>query len=181
MIQATTSARFGTMIAIIAGVLASSSWSQTAELPASQGKAAGKYPDTVVTSVLDYAIPEGKNLIWCASFQLAWNELRDGIIKSDVILLDGPEWVSILNSKSVTKDDLSADAFVALVGRQADNIVGRINEELQRKFAPPVPVVREDPDPNTIIAYAYLRKALRFAEVFDTRKEPLEFRSGADK
>jgi len=35
-----------------------------------------KYARTIVAPVLDYPIENGHNVIWCASFQLAWNELR---------------------------------------------------------------------------------------------------------
>lgn len=95
-------------------------------------KKASELKATVVTPVLDWPIEEGKNVIWCSTFQLAWNELRDGMVGEDVLLNGGPEWVSILNKKPATKDDLSGDSYVALVGWATDNIVARINEALQR-------------------------------------------------
>jgi len=152
----------------------------SAEHPPPESNVVDKRDATVLAPVLDYALEDGRNVIWCASFQLAWNELRDVVIGSDITLQDGPDWVSILNRKTVTKDDLSPDAYVALVGRKKDNIVARINEELRRKFPPPVPELRLELDSNTIVAYAYLRKALRFMEKFDSCNEPMRFQSGTN-
>ena len=41
---------------------------------------------TIVTPVLDWPIEKGKNVIWCSTFQLAWNELRNGMVGEDVLL-----------------------------------------------------------------------------------------------
>ena len=34
---------------------------------------------TVILPTLDTPIPPGKNVIWCSSFQVAWNHLRDDV------------------------------------------------------------------------------------------------------
>ncbi|HZT82935.1 MAG TPA: hypothetical protein VFA26_22075 [Gemmataceae bacterium] len=36
---------------------------------------------TVVLPTLDSPIPEGKSAIWCVSFQLAWNRLKDEVAR----------------------------------------------------------------------------------------------------
>ncbi len=140
-----------------------------------------KYPATDLTPVLEFPIRDGRNVIWCASFQIAWNELRDNIIGDDIDIVDGPESVTLLNKRPATKEDLSPDACVALAGRTEDRIVARINEELRRTFEPPFPELKiSQSDANAIIAYAFLRKALRFKEQFDSCKKPIRFQAGAE-
>ena len=39
---------------------------------------------TVIAPTLDTPVPAGKNVIWCSSFQLAWNKLKDDIVKAPV-------------------------------------------------------------------------------------------------
>src|SRR5437773_700065 len=43
--------------------------------------------DTVIVPTLDSLIPEGKSAIWCVSFQLAWNYLKDDVAKGPVQLV----------------------------------------------------------------------------------------------
>ena len=35
---------------------------------------------SVIIPTLDTPIPEGKNVIWCASFQMAWDRLKNDVI-----------------------------------------------------------------------------------------------------
>lgn len=44
---------------------------------AQDAKAPGTgHEDTVVTPTLDSPMVAGKNMVWCATFQMAWDELR---------------------------------------------------------------------------------------------------------
>ena len=42
---------------------------------------------TIITPHLEQKLFPGKNIIYCATFQLAWNELRDDIIGGDIRLI----------------------------------------------------------------------------------------------
>jgi hypothetical protein len=50
-----------------------------ARTPTFSGKS-DQLKQTVIVPTLDTPCPAGKNVIWCSSFQLAWNELRDNVI-----------------------------------------------------------------------------------------------------
>ena len=38
--------------------------------------------ETVVVPTLDSPMPTGKNVVWCSSFQLAWNKLKEDVCRS---------------------------------------------------------------------------------------------------
>jgi len=68
---------------------------------------------TVVVPTLDTPMPAGKNVIWCSSFQIAWNEMADSVIKGP-IQVDGAEEVAgRLNKAEASKDDIEEDDYFA--------------------------------------------------------------------
>lgn len=131
---------------------------------------------TVVTAHLTERMEPGRNVLWCNTFQLAWNELCE-FLGEDVRLEDGPPMVPILNEKLSTRADIDEESYVALAGTVGDDIIGRIERALDEKFEGLAsPELVPDPEklaPSGIVAQAYLFKNLEFADPF----EPLE-RSG---
>jgi hypothetical protein len=134
---------------------------------------AGELRGTVVTPHLEYPITGEKNVLWCATFQIAWNELCD--------LLGGPvqsrrtsEMVDILNKKGVTRTDLDETSYVAMAGYPTggpDDILNRITASMKEKFGP---AVRPDllPKRRSLgrgdwVAYAFLLKELPFEWAFE--------------
>ena len=135
---------------------------------------------TIITAHLEEKIVPGKNLIYCSTFQLAWNELRDKIHKEDIRLADEPPMVKILNKKLFSKDDLSEDCYLAMAGFRRQGIVDEINEALKTKFGEEAPTVAgKDVGRAVIVAYAFLFKNLKFETPFMTCRKPLVFRSAS--
>jgi hypothetical protein len=132
---------------------------------------------TIITANLEEKIVPGKNIIYCSTFQLAWNELRDNIVKEDIRLDGDPPLVAVLNKKLATKDDISPDSYLAMVGFGKDGILEKVNNSLRSKFGDAAPTVTEPLGPEDILAYAYLLKDLKFATPFESLKEPVEFQS----
>ena len=130
---------------------------------------------TVIVSNLEEAISPGKNLVYCGTFQLAWNELRDEVIGEDIHLVGEPPLVAKLNRKLVTKDMVPRGSYIAMVGFGKDEIVRQINEALVEEFGDAAPVVEEEMKPGDILAYAYLLRVLRFATPFEKLEAPLDF------
>lgn len=134
---------------------------------------------TVVTPHLQTPIARGTNVLWCGTFQLAWNEVCR-LIGEDVHFVEDPPMVAVLNKKAFTRDDLDAESYVAVAGFVRDGIRARIQAELQRKFkgrASPrlLPDMGSSPRWQDITAYAYLFKHLEFATPFEKLDEPLYF------
>ena len=79
------------------------------------GNDAANLRRTVVSPHLEYPITEGTNVLWCGSFQLAWNEACK--LTGGDLAFDQPQsMVSILNKHAFTKDYLDDASFVAMAG-----------------------------------------------------------------
>jgi len=135
---------------------------------------------TIVTPHLNQKIVKGKNLLYCSTFQIAWNELKDKIIKEDIKLVNEPPMVAILNKKYASKADLSENSYVATAGYGRESIVNKINSALKGKFGVNAPKLKDILMPDDIIAYAYLYKNLIFNPVFEEIKNPIKFNSAGD-
>ena len=138
----------------------------------------GDLKSTVVAPHLEQPIQPDQNVLWCSTFQLAWNEAC-ALIGEDVHLQKDPPMVAVLNKKAATKADIDAASFVALAGFVRDGVYQRIDRELERKFKgqatprynKPMGAVR----PQDFVAYAYLFKNLEFPTPFQRLAEPLRF------
>lgn len=131
---------------------------------------------TKVYGVLNVPM-EKNNMIWCGTFQLAWNELRDNLIKEDIKLKDEVKLSTELNKKSFTKDYLNDKDYIAMVGYNKDGIVEKINTTLKEKFNEgdkwKVETVLTSPD--DILAYSFLKKNVEFETAFEKIEDGLDF------
>ena len=134
---------------------------------------------TNITAHLNQKIDKEKNLVYCSTFQLAWNELKDTIIKEDIKLLNETSMVNFLNKGEFTHSDLSDNSYVAMAGYGKDDIINKINTALQRKFKSDAPIVKDQVGYYGIIAYAFLYKNLHFNPVFESLDTPIKFNSGS--
>ena len=135
---------------------------------------------TVVTPHLECPIEDGKNVLWCATFQLAWNEACD-LIGEDIHLEDEPAMVAVMNKKTATKADLDEASYLAIAGYVKDGILDRIPQAVRDKFGERAPTrladtTTLDESDNGFAAYACLVKDLRFAKPFESLDDgELEF------
>ena len=132
-----------------------------------------------VSAVLDVPIQPGQNVIWCGTFQLAWNETCS-LIGEDLAFAEPSPLADLLNKKSFVKSDVDDASYVALAGFVRDGIHKKIRCALDEKFhglARPrlIPSKEITPRPQDIVAYAYLFKNLEFATPFERLDRPLEF------
>lgn len=137
---------------------------------------ANKLKHTDITPQMDIQIEKGKNLVYCSTFQLAWNELKDNIIKGDIIISGEGNDAELMNKSLSTQKDISENDYVAMAGYNKNNIIGTINNSLKDKFGEKAPVITEKLDsPDDIFAYAYLDKELKFMYMFDPLKKKISF------
>lgn len=115
---------------------------------------------TIIVPTLDTPIPDGKNVIWCGSFQLAWNELKSKVAGEPIRLKGAQEVADRLNSSSFAATELADGSYYAAAGFVRDRIVERITNDMRGRF-PSVNV----PDfgfGNIAVAYAYLEATVSF-------------------
>lgn len=133
---------------------------------------------TIITPHMEQEIRPGENVVYCASFQLAWNEVKDSIIKDNVRLEGDPPLVNYLNRSLSDKKNISQNDYLAMAGLVRDSIIQRINDALKETFKNEAPVVEEiGGRPDDVVAYAYLYKNLRFQKEFESLTSPIAFDS----
>ncbi len=138
---------------------------------------------TVVTPHLEMPLTSDENVLWCGSFQLAWNETCS-LVGEDLHFSDEPAMVGILNKKTFTKQHLDAESYVAVAGFVGDGVHGEIRRQLEDTFkgrATPryIPSELLTPRPQDIVTYSYLFKNLEFKVPFERIEKPLVF--GTDR
>lgn len=109
---------------------------------------------TVVVPTLDTPMPPGKNVVWCASFQLAWNSLIDDVLKAPVKLGNAPPAAERLNAAAGTPPELPDGAYYAKAGELPD-VLPVIRNEMARQFPHKRVDIRAG-GLDQLLAYAYL-------------------------
>lgn len=137
--------------------------------------------NTLVTPHLEASIEPGKNLLWCSTFQLVWNE-GCRAAGGDIRLENEPPMVPALNRKAADPKDVDPGSCLVASGLMKDDIVGKIRSELGLKFrgrAEPDLLDRIAPSlpPDGWLAYAYLFRELPFEYPLKRLDEPLAFGS----
>lgn len=114
-------------------------------------------PDTIVTPHMEQPIVPGKNILYCSTFQLAWNALEDRVFKEKIRLEGDPPMVRALNKGLSTEQDLAEDSYVAMAGALTSEFLARLNGALRARFrdhAPPEVrlAIPQWPDPPRFLA-----------------------------
>jgi hypothetical protein len=124
--------------------------------------AAAELPRTTVTAHLAEKHAAGKNLIWCASVQTAWDQLG-AVLKQPLDLEGDPEMARGLNRKLVQEADLPPGKFYARAGFFKDGIVQTIRSEMALRFPKaPMPSWPAPTEDDEALAFASLHTDLPF-------------------
>lgn len=133
------------------------------------------------TSVLPHPhgpIVAGKNYVYCATFQLAWNQFQNEILGEPVSLSGSPPMAeALLRGNKVSADILPPDSYLVKAGFVKDRVLGQIQDEMKRRFPNATVSVPESLGRQAAVAYAYLTRLLAFREAYDRLEDPLEFQT----
>ncbi len=88
---------------------------------------------TRIEPYIQAEINKDNNTIYCASFQIAWNNLCDSIIKKDIVLDKAPQYLKYLNSND-SKGIIDSKHLLVRTGLSNPKIIQEINAELQYRF-----------------------------------------------
>lgn len=113
---------------------------------------------TVVVPSLDSAMPQGKNVIWCGTFQMAWDHLRADVIGEPVAVANAGQIVSWLNRGTLQQKDLPENCCYSVAGLGSDGIADKIRRDMRQRFARRPSGLSND----AIVAYGYLRAKVPF-------------------
>lgn len=123
---------------------------------------------TKVTPVLGEAMPEGQNVLWCASFQMAWDS-AGAKIGRPIRLRPPSKLADALNGSSFDRSWVDEDSVFTTEGRMDDGVLERINEGCLAKSGKPSRLVEKlgkNADPSDLVFYAMLFKDLEFENPF---------------
>jgi hypothetical protein len=134
--------------------------------------------DTQLVAHPDTPLDPAKNVLWCGTLQLAWNEAID-LVGEKLRFLNQPPLVNLLNQEDFTKADLDPGSYVAIADFERNHVEQEIRDALEKVFhgaASPelIPPVPPNPGPDDFVAYAYLYKNLSFPKPFE-ENEPMLF------
>ena len=113
---------------------------------------------TLIVPTLNSPCPKNKNVIWCSSFQLAWNQMKDDVIGEPIQVVGAEELAARLNSAEQSSADLESRSFYAAAGRVKEGIINKIQKDMAAQFPS-----HSVPDfsyiaayPEGLLAYSYL-------------------------
>ena len=88
-----------------------------------------KILSTIITKLED-------NTIFCPTFQLVWNELKNEVVKQDIILIDDEnnQTVLELNKETFKETDLNEELYYKKYGFQTISLKEEIKQDIKNKF-----------------------------------------------
>jgi hypothetical protein len=128
---------------------------------------------TIVSPHMEQKVNDNQNIIYCSTFQLCWNDMKD-LVGGDLEIESNPEMVKYLNKSLSTEDDISEEFYIAEAGLKQD-IETTVNEQLKSKFDKKASQEIAKASPDDLLAYSYLYKNLKFPNEFESMEDPLLF------
>ena len=143
------------------------------------GNDAASLKQTIVSPHLEAEITNGNNVLWCGTFQLAWNEAC-ALTGGDLQFKPDHPMVAALNKHSFTKESIDESSHVAMAGFVKDSIHEKIQRAVNEKFHGSfksrfTPDKKLAPRPQDFVAYSCLYKNLNFPVSFERLDESLTF------
>jgi prepilin-type processing-associated H-X9-DG protein len=89
---------------------------------------------TLVVATLYCPIPEHKNVIWCGTFQIAWDKFKNNIIGEPIQLIDVEDLDNRLNNNEFSPENLVPGSYYAAAGFVKNGIIEQIQKEMARRF-----------------------------------------------
>ena len=135
--------------------------------------------NTKISAILEQQITLNDNLLYCASFQKAWDSMHDKIIKSDIVLKNDSFISNELNRQLIDKNDISSGSYVAVAGELSNQLIDELTKELRSKFGElsqsEFNIPRPTSNSHQLFAYAFLYKNIKFRYEFERLHEPINF------
>jgi len=131
---------------------------------------------TVVVPVLNYPIPDNKNIIWCSDFQIAWNQLKNEINEPVKLLTDNEMFVKYLNESKQGINDLPGGSYYVKSFIPNKDNIKNITKEFKKIF-PGESLPDFDTDNNSFIIFSFLKTDIKFKKPFFDNKNDFYFTS----
>lgn len=111
-----------------------------------------------------------KDTVWCGTFQLIWNDLKNDLAKQDIVFTPQLEVVQNLNKGTFTTNDISEDSYYKIYGRPTTELKEQIEKAIKEKFNEKSDILDafewENNGPNDYFLYSMLKKEFEFEKNF---------------
>lgn len=111
-----------------------------------------------------------ENSIWCGTFNLIWNDLKNDLAKQDIVFNPQPDIVNNLNKGTFTSNNLSENSYYKTYGIPNIELKEKIEKEIKDKFDETSDILNdfdwENASSESYFLYAMLKKEFEFPKVF---------------
>lgn len=163
------------IILIILGVFTYSQITKKTEIeepnkPISSSKTSLSSTDGITTVLtLDDEITD--NTIWCGTFQLIWNDLKNDLAKQNIVFNPQLKVVENLNKETFTTKELSEESYYKKIGTPSLKLKEEIEKAIKDKFNETSDILDdfdwENRDPLDYFLYVMLKKDFQFEKAFE--------------
>ena len=110
------------------------------------------------------------NTIWCGTFQLIWNDMKNDLVKQDIKFTPQLELVENLNKETFTTKDLSDKYYYKKYGIPTAELKEEIEKNIKEKFNETSDILDDFEwvvkDPKDYFLYTMLKKEFKFEKEF---------------
>lgn len=111
-----------------------------------------------------------KDTAWCGTFQLIWNDLKNDVVKQDIVFNPQLKVVENLNKGSFNTTQISDSSYYKAQGIPTQELKEQIENGIKEKFNETSDILDDfvfNGDPNKYFLYAMLKKEFEFENEFD--------------
>ncbi len=124
-----------------------------------------------ITTALTLEDEIQNNTIWCGTFQLIWNDLKNDLAKQDIVFNPQLKVVENLNKETFKTTDISDKYYYKKVGTPSIALKEEIEKAIKDKFNETSDILDdfdwENRDPKDYFLYAMLKKEFQFEKAFE--------------
>ncbi|MCC6508635.1 MAG: hypothetical protein IT423_05990 [Pirellulaceae bacterium] len=128
---------------------------------------------TEIVPTLDTPLAETGNVVWCATFQVAWDRLCDDLIGTPLQIANAQVVANRMNNSPVTEAVLPSDSYFTAAGRLEDGIIATIRKEMTRQF-PHAHLPNLEGEVG-FVTYGYMETAVTFTKPFSDTEQQIRF------
>lgn len=110
------------------------------------------------------------NSVWCGTFNLVWNDLKNDVAKQDIVFTPQLKVAENLNKGTFTTDYLTEDSYYKIHGYASEALKEKIEKDIKDKFNEQSDILDSFEWPieegDLYFLYAMLKKEFEFPTVF---------------
>lgn len=135
---------------------------------------------TVVPTMRDTITADSS---WCGTFQLVWNDMKDNVVKKDIVFYPQEEMAANLNLEEFTEEDISEEYYYKKYGLKTLELKEEIEKGIEEKFHQKSDILDDfdwseaeledpnNPDVRRYFFYVMLYRKFEFLKEFDSLRK----------